>query len=407
MKILSLEDRKRVLELVKRSTVDFTSAAGISLGIINEVRRRGDEALAEYTKKFDEFDLNENNLKVSREEINAAVKRLDKNLMKALKHAHRNITRFHTQQLKGIKKKLEVKVEGGVNVGEKIDAIDSVGCYVPGGRASYPSTVLMTSIPAKVAGVRRIIVASPPEVSDAVLAACQICGVDEVYRIGGAQAIGALAYGTKSIKPVSKIVGPGNKYVLAAKSLVYGTVDIDMPAGPSEVLIIADQTANPDLVSADLWAQAEHDPDAQCVLITNSKKLLDEVSTQAPANSAGLLALSIGDCVDFANEYAPEHLEVLTKNARKIAGKIKNAGAIFIGPYSPVAAGDYASGGNHVLPTGGAAKFSSPLSVRDFLKTTSVQEISKDGLKKLGTTIKTLAEAEGLEKHKASTEKRT
>jgi histidinol dehydrogenase len=334
------------------------------------------------------------------------VKRIDKNLLKALKHAHSNITKYHKEQFKHIKKSWNIEVEAGVNVGERISAVDSAGCYVPGGRASYPSTVLMTAIPAKVAGVKRIVVTSPPEISDAILAACSICRVDEIYRVGGAQAVGALAYGTESIKKVSKIVGPGNKYVMAAKNLVYGIVDIDMPAGPSEVLIIADNSANVDFIAADLRAQAEHDPDAQCILVSDSKMLLDNVSKKAPENSIGVLAGNVKDCIEFANLHAPEHLEIIAKNARSVAEKIINAGAIFIGPYSPVAAGDYASGANHVLPTGGAARFSSPLSVRDFLKTTSVQEISKTGLKKLGTTIISIAEAEGLDKHKESIEKR-
>jgi len=391
-------------KVLARSQLDLTSASKASARILMDVKARGDKALFYYTRRFDNFNLSKNNIRLSQAGIKKDLARVDKKLLQALRHASKNIVKYHRKQLSGLKKSWSITVEAGVKVGERILPIDSVGCYVPGGRASYPSTVLMTCIPAKIAGVKRIVVASPPPVSDAVIAACKICGVDEIYQIGGAQAIGALAYGTESIKRVSKIVGPGNKYVMAAKNMVYGTVDVDMPAGPSEVLIIADETTCPDFTLADLHAQAEHDPDAQCVLITTSRKLLESVRKKAPRNSVGILAGRINDCIEFANLYAPEHLQVMCKNASKIAGKIANAGAIFIGQYSPVAVGDYASGCNHVLPTGGAARFSSPLGVRDFLKACSVQKVSEVGIKKLGTTIMTLAETEKLKKHKKSIE---
>jgi histidinol dehydrogenase len=399
-------DLERLKSVVSRSQVDLSGAKEVSSRILQDIRLNGDAALFKYTREFDHVDLSRRGVRVPAGELRKAAGRQDKRLLAALRHAGRNITRFHKRQLSQVKGDWNIMVEQGVSVGERVSALESVGCYVPGGRASYPSTVLMTCIPAKVAGVRRVVVASPPEIPDSILAACHICGVDEVYRMGGAQAIGALAYGTASIKPVCKIVGPGNKYVLAAKSLVYGIVDVDMPAGPSEVLIIADDTADPGFVSADLWAQAEHDPDAQCVLASTSKRLIEKVSEDAPGNAVGILAGRIRDCIDFANLYAPEHLEVLTRNPRKVAGKVVNAGAIFIGPYSPVPVGDYASGGNHVLPTGGAARFASPLGVRDFLKVTSIQEVSRAGLMKLGTSIRTLARAEGLEKHAKSVETR-
>lgn len=397
---------EQLASIIKRSKMDLSKASAVSSGILDDVRLNGDDALFRHTLRLDSFALSRKNVRVSTVDLRKAAGRVDKKLLAALMHAGRNITRYHKKQLSQVKKDWSIQVEPGVSVGERFSAIESAGCYVPGGRASYPSTVLMTCIPAKVAGVKRVVVASPPEIPDSILAACYICKADEVYRMGGAQAIGALAYGTASVKPVCKIVGPGNKYVMAAKSLVYGMVDVDMPAGPSEVLIIADETADPGFVSADLWAQAEHDPDAQCILVSTSKRLLEKVSEDAPGNAVGILAGKIRDCIDFANLYAPEHLEVLAKNPRKVAGKVANAGAVFIGPYSPVAVGDYASGGNHVLPTGGAARFASPLGVRDFLKVRSVQEVSRAGLIKLGTTIRTLAQAEGLKKHAKSIEDR-
>jgi len=272
-----------------------------------------------------------------------------------------------------------------------------VGCYVPGGRAPYPSTVLMTALPARIAGVGRIVVCSPPEVSDGILAACKIAGVDEVYRVGGAQAIAALAYGTETIKPVNKIIGPGNVYVMAAKMLVYGKVGIDNPAGPSEILIIADKSAKPQFIQADLLAQEEHDPDAQAVVVTDSKKLADGIN-----NSTVVLTKTISECIEFANDYAPEHLEIMCRNPEKVSQKIRNAGAIFLGDYSPVAAGDYCSGGNHVLPTAGAAKFSSRLGVDDFLRKVSVQNLSKEGLERLKNSIEKLSDAEGFKAHRDS-----
>jgi histidinol dehydrogenase len=406
MKMLMYENQESLDSVIARSHISLTQASSISSEILEDVSLNGDEALFRYTQKFDNFMLSKENIRVSKEEVKKAVAHVDKKILEALVHASRNIEKYHRKQLSNVKKQWHITVQPGVTVGERTTPIDSAGCYVPGGRAAYTSTVLMTAIPAKVAGVKRVAVASPPPIPDVILAACDICGVDEVYRIGGAQAVGALAYGTASIPRVSKIVGPGNKYVMTAKNLVYGIVDVDMPAGPSEVLIIADETANPDWIAADLMAQAEHDPDAHCVLITTSKKLLKAASRQAPEKSVGILAKTIKDCVEFANAYAPEHLEVVTKNPRNLAGRINNAGAVFLGPYSPVAAGDYASGANHVLPTGGAARFSSPLSVRDFLKTTSVQEISKKGIAGIGTTIQTLAQAEGLIKHQQSIDER-
>jgi len=421
-KISYIKDSGEIEKLFNRGLTESASVRPTVEKILSDVSKKGDQAVFDYTQKFDGIKLTTNKLRVSKKEINASVSRVDKKLIKSLKTAVKNIKAFHKKQLSKAKANWKTETQKGVFVGEKTTPLASVGCYVPGGRAAYSSTVLMTALVAKTAGVKRVVVVSPPQIRDAVLAACSICGVDEVYRVGGAQAIGALAYGTESIKPVDKIVGPGNKYVTEAKRQVYGLVDIDMPAGPSEVLIIADESADPSFIAADMLAQAEHDPDARCVLVTNAKKLESEVEKEitkqkrklsrkkiinsALKNAVIVLTKNISESIEFANDYAPEHLEVLTKNPSAVARKIKNAGAVFIGPYTPVAAGDYASGGNHVLPTGGAARYSSPLTVRDFLKTVCVQEISRKGLENLSESITTIAESEGLNAHAESVRKR-
>jgi histidinol dehydrogenase len=406
--------------VLQRQGVDYNSAFGVVRPIVEAVWSKGDRALIEYTREFDKVELD--SLKVGKTEVDAALKRLDPKVVKSIERAHANIQSLHTVQYKSVAGDWMYMVEDGVVVGERFTALESVGCYVPGGRAAYPSTVLMTVTPAKIVGVKRVVVVSPPPISDAVLAACRITGVDEVYSVGGAQAIAALAYGTDSIRAVDKIVGPGNNYVTAAKMLVYGLVDVDMPAGPSEVMIIADSLADPWFIASDVLAQAEHDPNAQCVLVTDSVNLAKEVweavegqkknsekieiISKSLQNFKIIKTYSICEAVEFANQYAPEHLEIHTKNAEEDAAGIRNAGAVFIGPYSPVAAGDYASGGNHVLPTGGAARYSSQLSVRDFIKSTSIQNITKKGLEGISETVTTLAELEGLTEHKKSIEKR-
>jgi histidinol dehydrogenase len=412
-----VDDLTKVLE---RSSIDYAGVFPTVQEIIASVRTGGDAALRQYTKKFDGIDLD--SIRVSKAEVERAYEGCESRVLRALKKAHRNIKAIHTVQHQGFDGDWMYDVERGVCVGERMTPIESVGCYVPGGRAAYPSTVLMCATPAKIAGVKRIVVVSPPKIPDVVLAACRVAGVDEVYRVGGAQAVAALAFGTESIKRVGKIVGPGNRYVTAAKMLVYGTVDIDMPAGPSEIMILADKGANPAFIAADILAQAEHDPNAQCVLATDSKKLIDdviadiqvesrlsekrEILKQSLENLTIVQAKSPKEMIDFANMFAPEHLEIHMKGADAIQKRIRNAGAIFVGPYSPVAAGDYASGGNHVLPTGGAARYSSQLSVRDYMKSTSIQKITKEGLKRLAPTITALAEKEGLSEHKRSVEAR-
>ncbi|MFH1403036.1 MAG: histidinol dehydrogenase [Candidatus Altiarchaeota archaeon] len=420
MKTVNYPGRKAE-ELISRTNLDYNQVLESVRPIVEDVRKNGDKALTKYTRKFDKYSLSPGNMRVTEKEIKAASQRIP-TIVKALKKAHKNIKAFHSIQYKEIDAEWDYYVEEGVKVGEKTTPLKSVGCYAPGGLASYPSTVLMNCVPAKIAGVERIAVASPPPIPDAVLAAAKIAGADEVYRMGGAQAIAALAYGTRHVQPVDKIVGPGNKYVTAAKMLVYGTVDIDMPAGPSEILIIADSSAKPSIIASDLLAQAEHDPNAQCILATDSPKLVKAVNSELEAmirasgrseilkksreNMAAVIVKNKRFAVEYANKYAPEHLEILVKNPTKIAAEIRNAGAVFLGPYSPVAAGDYASGGNHVLPTSGAARFSSPLSVRDFLKTTCVQEMTKEGLKRLSNTIITLAQEEGLLEHRKSVQER-
>lgn len=420
MKVIEIKYSPKVKAIRKISPLDYGKTMEVVVApVINEVRDTKDEALFKYTQQYDRYVLTKENIRVTANEIDKALSNTDEKILNALKYAHQNILKFHEKQFEQIKKNWSIEVEEGVTVGEKVTPIDSVGCYIPGGRASYPSTVLMTCIPAKVAGVKRIAVASPPPISDVILATAKICGVDEVYRVGGAQAIGALAHGTESIKKVNKIVGPGNRYVMVAKNLVYGLgiVDIDTPAGPSEVLIIADDTAKPAYVAADILAQAEHDPDADCVLVTTSKKLREKVKIELENQEKKLSkeveftikfmsTKTLDESIEFANNYAPEHLQIMIENPDSVAEKIVNAGAIFVGEYAPVPAGDYASGGNHVLPTGGAARYSSPLSVRDFLKTSCVQKITKEGLGRLRETVGVLAESEGLHAHKKSVEER-
>ncbi len=422
MKTVKYSEKDKIRELLDRSPPDLEAATASAKKIMEDIRRRGDAALIEYTKKFDDFTLTEKNIRVSKKEITQATKKIDPQLLSSLKRAHKNITKVHREQMKRVEKKWYVETDPGVWVGEKTSPIEAAGCYVPGGRAPYASTVLMNCIPAKAAGVERVVVVSPPPISDAILAAAYVCGVDEVYRIGGAQAVAALAYGTESVPKVDKIVGPGNKYVMAAKLLAYGKVGVDMPAGPSEVLVLADETADAAAIAADVLAQAEHDPDARCVVVSDSEEVIEKTygeirkqltslktkktAEQSLRNAVFVLTKNLAESIEFADKYAPEHLEILTEKPSDAAEKIKNAGAVFIGAWSPVAAGDYCTGGNHVLPTAGAARFSSQLSVRDFLKTSSTQKLTENGLRSLQETIGALADSEGFPAHRKSAEKR-
>ncbi len=411
-------------KIIRRSRLDIESEKPRILWILEDVRKRGDAALIDYTARFDGVTLTTKQIPVSQREIRDAYAQTRKDIISALETAAKNIAKFHSQQLP--RESWSMQVTSGVKVGRVRRPIDSVGIYIPGGRAAYPSTVLMIAIPAKIAGVPNIVACTPPmrdgRVMPFTLVAADIAGIDKIYRVGGAQAIAAMAYGTDTIPKVDKIVGPGNIYVTAAKMLVYGQVDIDFPAGPSEILILADKTADPETVAVDLMSQAEHDPTAAAVLVTTSEALarkveakLDKlvvecrseiIKTAISNNGALLMAKTLEDAVDFVNKYAPEHLEIITVNPLKLLKKIRNAGSIFLGPYSPVSAGDYATGANHVLPTGGDAKIYSGLSVDDFLKHPTFQMLSRAGLAKLSKTVITLAEAEGLPSHARSVENR-
>ena len=388
-------------------------------GIIAEVIARGDEALADFTRQFDRHDCAPTALRLSPAELDRATAASDQRARDALALARDRIEVFHRRQLP---KDDRFTNSLGVELGSRWTAIESVGLYVPGGTAAYPSSVLMNAVPAKVAGVPRVVMVVPApdgKLAPLVLAAAQLAGVDEVYRIGGAQAVAALAYGTATIKPVVKIVGPGNAYVAAAKRVVFGKVGIDMIAGPSEVLILADRTGNPDWIAADMLAQAEHDVSAQAIFITDDAALADQVekavtaqlTTLPRAKIAGaswrdfgavILVPSLDDAVPLIDALAPEHLEIVAQDADRLAGRIRNAGAIFLGAHTPEAIGDYVGGSNHVLPTARSARFSSGLGVLDFMKRTSILKCGPDQLRALGPAAITLAEAEGLDAHARS-----
>lgn len=383
--------------------------------VLSDVRMKGDSALREYTKKFDKVELED--FEVSEEEFEKALSEIGPELLGHLKIAAENIRAFHKAQMPETTWFMEV--QPGVVLGQKATPLESVGAYAPGGRASYPSTVLMTVIPARVAGVEQVIVCTPPRSDGSVhpltLAAAKVAGADKVFKLGGVQAIGAMAYGTMTVPKVDKIVGPGNVFVTSAKMQVRDIAEIDFPAGPSEVLIIADDSADAAMAASDIIAQAEHDPNAVSVLVTTSKALAeavkDEVLIQAEntarseivnislENAAILIMDSTEQCIDFSNKFAPEHLEIMVGDSDFVLDRIKNAGSIFIGNYAPVPVGDYASGTNHVLPTAGYAKIYSGLNINHFLKYSSIQKISKSGLESLKETVIALAEEEGLKAH--------
>jgi len=387
--------------------------------IIADVVKSGDRALVELSEKFDKADLGKLGLRVTPDEIAAAAKACDGKALDALKLARDRIEVFHIRQ----KPKDERFTDAlGVELGARWTAIEAVGLYVPGGTAAYPSSVLMNAVPAKVAGVARVVMVVPApdgKINPLVLAAAQLGGVDEIYRVGGAQAVAALAYGTTTIRPVAKIVGPGNAYVAAAKRLVFGKVGIDMIAGPSEVLILADKTGNADWIAADLLAQAEHDEAAQSIFITDDAKLADAVGKSVEAQLSTLprravagaswkdygAIINVGrldDAVALVDAIAPEHLEIMAADAEQLVSRIRNAGAIFIGAHTPEAIGDYVGGSNHVLPTARSARFSSGLGVLDFMKRTSILKCGPDQLNALGPAAIALGEAEGLAAHARS-----
>ena len=387
--------------------------------IIADVIARGDRALVELTRRFDRLDLDAGGLKVSAAEIDAASKACDPGALDALKLARERIEAYHLRQRPADERFVDAL---GVELGHRWTAIEAVGLYVPGGTAAYPSSVLMNAVPAKVAGVPRLVMTVPApdgKLNPLVLAAARLAGVDEIYRIGGAQAVAALAYGTATIAPVAKIVGPGNAYVAAAKRLVFGKVGIDMIAGPSEVLIVADRDANPEWIAADLLAQAEHDAAAQAILVTDDAALADRVAAVVEAQlkalprreiagaswrefGAIILVRDLDEAVPLIDAVAPEHLQIETRDAEPLAARVRNAGAIFLGHHTPEAIGDYVAGSNHVLPTARSARFSSGLGVLDFMKRTSILKLGPDGLAALGPAAIALGRAEGLDAHARS-----
>ena len=387
--------------------------------IIEEVRKRGDAALIEYAARFDQVNLDASDLRVSSDTLQQSAAKVDRAVLAGLREAIRNVRAFHQRQCE---KSWEQTDDNQTLLGQRITPIESVGLYVPGGTAAYPSSVVMNVVPAKVAQVERIVVTTPPDTvrnNPAVAAALLELEVEEVYAVGGAQAIAALAFGTETIKSVDKITGPGNKYVAAAKKLVFGVVGIDSIAGPSEVVIVADESARADFIAADLLAQSEHGEDASAVLITTSETLAKDVVAEVVEQSstlprrtiveeslsnygAILVVADLTDACGIVNELAPEHLQLLTSDNNQFAQKIKHAGAIFLGEYSPEAVGDYFAGPNHVLPTGRTARFSSALGVYDFVKRTSLIGYSKAAMTAAADTIAALAEAEGLQAHARS-----
>ena len=403
--------------MLKRSPSSYGEYESAVADILDNVRKNGDKAVFEYTEKFDGFKLTSENIRVSDEEIAEAYAEVGEELLGIIRKSKENVRAYHARQLQN---SWFTTTDEGTLLGQKVTPLESVGVYVPGGKAAYPSSVIMNIMPAKVAGVSKIVMTTPcgrdGKVNAAVLAAAKEAGADEIYKIGGAQAIGALAYGTDSVPKVDKIVGPGNIYVALAKKAVYGYVNIDSIAGPSEILVIADETANPEYVAADLLSQAEHDELASAVLITTSQDLAEKVSAEVErftnelsrkeiieksldAFGYILVADNMDDAIKTANEIAPEHLEIITKDAFEVMTKIKNAGAIFIGEYSCEPLGDYFAGPNHVLPTNGTAKFFSPLSVDDFIKKSSVIYYSKEALHKVHKDVIKFAESERLTAH--------
>ena len=418
MRIIKTTDRdsgavlKEIINRVSRDNVEIEKNVR---NILSDVEREGDKAVIRYTELYDGISLKPSKIRISRDKVKGAFRSLDRKSLKSLNISAGRIRRFHEKE----RLNSWFTEEDGSILGQIRRPLSRVGVYVPGGKASYPSSVLMNVIPAKVAGVSEIAMCVPMpkgDINPYILAAAEIVGVTEIYGIGGAQAIGAMAYGTKTISRVDKIVGPGNIYVATAKRLVFGIVDIDMVAGPSEILIIADENADPEFIAADLLSQAEHDEMASSILVTTSESLAKEtekelsrqlLKTQRKAiasRSLGrygviIITKNLTEAIKIANEISPEHLEVMVKRPFKVIDKIRNAGAVFLGPWTPEALGDYSAGPNHVLPTGGTARFFSPLGVEDFMKRTSLLSFSRKGLERIGDTVIRMADLEGLKAH--------
>ena len=415
---LTKESTKDILEtLLKRSPNNYGKYEDAVANILAKVKAEGDTALFAFTREFDKVEVTKDTIRVTPEEIEEAYKLVDPSLIDVIKKALVNIRSYHEKQLQN---SWFTSTTDGTMLGQKVTALNCVGVYVPGGKAVYPSSVLMNIVPAKVAGVDRIVMTTPPgkdgKVNPSTLVAANEAGADEIYKVGGAQAIAALAFGTESIPKVDKIVGPGNIYVALAKKAVFGHVSIDSIAGPSEILVLADETANPRFVAADLLSQAEHDEMASAILVTTSKTLAEEVSKEIDAfvkqlsrkeiiqkslDQYGyiLVAKDDAEAIQTANEIASEHLEIVMKNPYEVMTKIRNAGAIFLGEYSSEPLGDYFAGPNHVLPTNGTAKFFSPLSVDDFIKKSSIISYSREALQKVHKDIESFAKAEQLTAH--------
>ncbi len=419
MKYTNMVELKNELS---RSQFSHDDVNTIVKDILDDVKLRGDQALYDYNKKFDNVSLS--SLQVTEKEIEDAFNRLDKELLEVIRYSHENIVRYHTKQKRN---DFLDKDTDGVILGQIINPIEKVGIYVPGGTAAYPSTVLMNAVPAKVAGVEEIVMVTPPNedgtISDVILAAAKIAGVTKIFKVGGAQAVAALSYGTETIPAVYKIVGPGNIFVAMAKKMVFGEVAIDMVAGPSEVLIISDDSSNPVHIAADLLSQAEHDKLAACILVTTSEELAKLVAVEIESQLAELprqeiaresinnngriiIAKNIEEAILISNEIAPEHLELAVMDPFALLSKIKNAGSIFLGHNTPEPLGDYLAGPNHTIPTSGTAKFASPLSVDDFIKKSSVIYYSKEALEKVKDKVILFAESEGLTAHANSVRKR-
>ncbi|QMV14806.1 histidinol dehydrogenase [Vibrio spartinae] len=410
----SLDKDQQASILERPAMIEGANVTAAVAAVIEQVRQSGDQALQALTEKFDH--VRPENIRVSTEEIQAASARLSEEMKQALDQAYTNIAKFHKAQ---IPQPIQVETMPGVVCEQITRSINTVGLYIPGGSAPLPSTVLMLGVPARIAGCRKVVLCSPPPIADEILYVAKLCQIDEVYNVGGGQAIAAMAYGTESVAKVDKIFGPGNAYVTEAKRQVsndFRGAAIDMPAGPSEVMVIADETANPEFIAADLLSQAEHGPDSQVVLVTPSPIIADQVTDavksqlsvlsraataeKALASSLVIISESMTQAVSISNIYGPEHLIVQTKNPRELLPLFDNAGSVFLGCWSPESAGDYASGTNHVLPTYGYTRTYSSLGLADFSKRMTVQELSADGLRKLAPTVVTMAEAEGLDAHK-------
>lgn len=423
MKILYSNEanfKDEFLLLVDRSNIDMQSVMPIVNGIINDIKERGDAALNEQIAKFDKWEVN-GNLAITTDEMKAAYDNLDDKLRNALKLAYERIKAYHEKQVE--KSWIDFEPSGAI-LGQKVTPVDRAGLYIPGGKAAYPSSLIMNAVPAIVAGVKEIVVCTPAvggEVNSLLLAAMHLLGIKTAYKVGGASAVAAMAYGTQTIKKVDVITGPGNIFVATAKKMVYGDVNIDMIAGPSEIGVIADESANPTHIAIDLLSQAEHDEIASSFLITFSaefaNKVNDEIQRLLPNlkryeiakasidnKAAIIVARDIDECIELMNALAVEHLEIATDNAYEYLPRIKHAGAIFLGHYTPEAIGDYLAGPNHTLPTGGSARFFSPLSVSNFIKKSSIISMNKRAIDEIGSACMALADAEGLEAHKLSVE---